>query len=281
MLEILGQEAACNFFNRAIARGLYGNYFLNGFYGVGKETLTQQVIKQVWGVNSPDVLIIEPSYQIQGQLISISQAQANHLDVGNLKASIRREQIDDLLDWLTLAPIQSPQKAVVLYGVDHLQPMAGNAILKTMEGDFAIFFLVSDLPDKVLPTLKSRCQSVTFSTLGTTHLKMLLDRYLGTSYSPRLVAMAQGSIGRALSLKKLLSDLPSEIFRSPANIFEAIAFAKAVTELSYAQQLALADWWQYEKPTLDWFQQWESLKRDLSANPVLVWENMCFGLLGF
>jgi hypothetical protein len=93
--------------------------------------------------------------------------------------------------------------------------------------------------------------------------------------------MAQGSIGRALSLKKLLSDLPPEIFRLPRNIFEAIAFAKAVTELSYAQQLALADWWQYEKPTLDWFQQWESLKRDLSANPVLVWENMCFGLLGF
>jgi DNA polymerase-3 subunit delta' len=280
MFEILGQSTACQFFEQAIAHGLCGNYFLHGFYGVGKRTLTQQIIQQVWGENPPDVLVIEPTYLLQNQLIAQSKAQANKLDLGNAKALIRREQIDELLEWLDFTPVRSPKKAVVLYHADRLHPSSANAILKAMETDKAIFFLISDLPDKVLPTLASRCQCVPFATLGKADLKTLLDR-LGVGYSPKLLDMAQGSIGRALSLKSQLSELPQELFSLPQNIFEAIAFAKAITELSHAQQLALADWWQSERQTLEWFRAWESLKQQLSANPVLVWENMGLWLLGF
>ncbi len=57
-------------------------------------------------------------------------------------------------------------KVCVIVGADRMQKSAGNTLLKTLEEPPAgsIFFLLTDSPQFLLPTIRSRCQLVTAST---------------------------------------------------------------------------------------------------------------------
>ena len=78
---------------------------------------------------------------------------------------IRIEQIRDLNGWLVQTSQQGGEKIAVIYPAEKMNNQSANALLKSLEEPTpnTLFILVSDQPSRLLPTIRSRCQSFQFS----------------------------------------------------------------------------------------------------------------------
>ena len=119
------------------------------------------------------------------------------------KKTIGVDEIRDLIDYLALRPYEGGRHIAIIEQADRLTPSAQNALLKTLEtppGD-AMFFLISDAPGALLPTILSRCQTVRFTDLSVEDCAgVLVKRGIAPERARLLSGMAQGSVGRALEL---------------------------------------------------------------------------------
>lgn len=92
--------------------------------------------------------------------------------------AIRVDAIRRMRDRSTLAAQGGRTRVFVIAPADALNPAAGNALLKTLEepvGD-ALFLLVSDRPDRIAATLRSRCQRIRFKPPTTVDLAVILGK---------------------------------------------------------------------------------------------------------
>jgi DNA polymerase III subunit delta' len=80
-------------------------------------------------------------------------------------ASILVGQVRALADFLVIASQLAGRKVVLIQPADRLHPSAANALLKTLEEPLAgtVFILVADHPQRLVPTIRSRCFRVDFS----------------------------------------------------------------------------------------------------------------------
>ncbi|MBU0501828.1 MAG: hypothetical protein ABIH69_00780 [bacterium] len=80
-------------------------------------------------------------------------------------ASVKIEQIRELKGWTKFGPSNSPYLLVSVEGVDKLTDQAAAAFLKTLEepAPGVVFVLLAEREDKILPTIKSRCQRIVFA----------------------------------------------------------------------------------------------------------------------
>lgn len=82
-------------------------------------------------------------------------------DAGKTKTpsrEIRIEQVREIERWLSTATHRGGSRVVLLYPVHAMNAYAANALLKMLEEppEHTIFLLVTDAPDRVLPTILSR-----------------------------------------------------------------------------------------------------------------------------
>jgi DNA polymerase-3 subunit delta' len=118
-------------------------------------------------------------------------------------AFIKIDQVRQLQRELSLRPYEAPFKACIIESVDRFHPSAGNALLKTLEEPpgSALMILLTSNPEAVLPTIRSRCQSVNFQHLPEESVALLLARQGADPAAARLAAcLAGGSPGRAMEL---------------------------------------------------------------------------------
>lgn len=115
------------------------------------------------------------------------------------------KQITDLSELLSRTPGEGGLYAVLIDDADQMNVHAQNAFLKTLEEPMspAYFVLVSADPNRLLPTIRSRCQIVRFGALSqgdTEDILMAED-----DFSPREASdyarLSQGSVEEALLLK--------------------------------------------------------------------------------
>ena len=116
----------------------------------------------------------------------------------------------------------SPWRAVVIDAADDLEKSAANALLKMLEEPPAncLFLLVSHAPGRLLPTIRSRCRTLTFQTLGDDVMASVLETQLpsmNAAERSRIIAKAGGSVGRAMAFATLdlakLQDAATKILR--------------------------------------------------------------------
>ncbi|OGS37342.1 MAG: hypothetical protein A2293_05315 [Elusimicrobia bacterium RIFOXYB2_FULL_49_7] len=112
--------------------------------------------------------------------------------------------VRDLLEEVSMPPSESPFKVFLVAEADRMNSEAANALLKTLEEPptYAKFLLVSSRPQRLLPTLRSRCQIVKFQPLQEADLLSYLESLPRTGgLSLRLAsAFSDGSVREALSL---------------------------------------------------------------------------------
>lgn len=75
---------------------------------------------------------------------------------------IKIDQVRAIRDLVSLSTHRAGHRAIVLHPAEALQPAAANALLKTLEEPppATVIVLVSDRPARLLPTIRSRCESV-------------------------------------------------------------------------------------------------------------------------
>lgn len=81
---------------------------------------------------------------------------------------IKIEQVRELIDWANQTAQRDGYKVVIVHPAEQMNVHSANALLKCLEepADDTLMMLVSDLPGRLLPTIRSRCQHVDFTIPG-------------------------------------------------------------------------------------------------------------------
>lgn len=150
----------------------------------------------------------------------------NHPDFFHVRPegkSIKIEQTKKIQQWLTLAPIEASYRIVLIEQAELMTAEAANSLLKWIEEppQKAIVHLATEQIDQILPTIRSRCQSLRLSTPTADELaEMLAHKYnLSTYAAHELAHMVNGNPGQALRyLDEDFTSLRQEIAESYESI---------------------------------------------------------------
>lgn len=144
-------------------------------------------------------------------------------DATELKRSITVDQIRSLQQSLTTRPGLSNRRAIIIDAADDLERGGANALLKSLEeppvGTF--FFLISHASDRLLPTIRSRCQILRFEALSDTDMTQVLERAapeVRAAEIDALIRLGNGTPGQALDFLGLdlkeIEDAMTSILRT-------------------------------------------------------------------
>ena len=134
------------------------------------------------------------------------------------------EQVRAIIDDVALAPVRGTRKVYVLERAEQLSASSANALLKTLEEPPAscTFILLASTADAVLPTIRSRCQVLSFELLSADAAEHAVTQATGASPEDARVALAlTGSPERA-----------AEYLRSKARQDVRRRVVQALSELS-------------------------------------------------
>ena len=123
-----------------------------------------------------------------------------------LQRNISVDQVRELGDLFSVTPAMSDWRVVVIDAADDLEASGANALLKMLEEPPAkcIFLLVSHVPGRLLPTIRSRCTRLEFLALGDDVMaSVLAEQGIEPAKIEELVRRAGGSPGKALSYAAL------------------------------------------------------------------------------
>ena len=137
---------------------------------------------------------------------------------------IRVEAVRAAIEFATVTSARGRGKVVVVHPAERMNVVAANAFLKTLEepAGNARFVMCSSAPDTLLPTLRSRCQSVPLSVPPRNVAEeWLLEQ--GIEQPAVLLAACAGQPAQVLALRALGIDaqawraLPARIARGDAS----------------------------------------------------------------
>ena len=266
-----------------VGRSLAARRFLEGVIAGPKGA--PSVRRRLEEGNHPDLLWLEPTYQHQGQLIPVSEALAMGVS-RKAPPQLRLEQVRGVSQVLGRRPLESPRCLVVIERVEAMAEGAANALLKTLEEPGGgLLILLTAAPERLLSTIRSRCQQIPFRRLSPAEIAEVLQRQppvpgseplapadpegrsdpLPRADPPELLELAAGSPGALLHCREQWAALPEGLAerlwslgnptpgqssRSGAgkggSPIEALALARDLCEaLDGEQQLWLLNWWQW------------------------------------
>lgn len=104
--------------------------------------------------NHPDLRLIRPEALAQEEEGTVGESKQTP------SKEIRVEQLRQLHTWFNTATHRGGYRVAVLYPAESLNQISANALLKVLEEPPAstVFLLVADAPDRLLPTIVSRCR---------------------------------------------------------------------------------------------------------------------------
>ncbi len=217
--QLVGQEAIAATLTNAIAsRRIAPAYLFTGPRGTGKTSSARILAKSLNCQSSP-----EPTADPCGQCDACRAiANGSALDIIEIDAASNTgvDNIRDLIERAQFAPVSCRYKVYVIDECHMLSTAAFNALLKTLEEppDRVVFVLATTDPQRVLPTIISRCQRFDFRRIPlaamAAHLQAIArqEQIEITDTALTLVAqIANGGLRDAESLLDQLSLLPPPI----------------------------------------------------------------------
>lgn len=217
---------------RSVKAGRIAHAFLlSGPHGTGKRTCANYLTQTI--------LCASPQAPC-GQCPACKKVLAGlHPDVhvvGEEEKSISVDSIRALRDQLALRPFEADRHIALIPRADRMTAQAQNALLKTLEEPAGgnVFFLLTDQPGAMLPTIVSRCRRLRFSPVSVEACaEILAEKGVEPGRARLAAACAQGAVGRALEIagdedylplrEKALSSLKA-LSGGKAGVARAISF---------------------------------------------------------
>lgn len=217
--EILGHRVALESLERCLSSGRIPQALLfRGPARVGKATVAKAFAKALLCDDEtagacgrcPACRLVEtgshPDLLTVRREAKRPKAGENPADVAeeDLSAFIRIDQIREMARLAGMAPRQGRRRVFLVDPADRMNPESQNALLKTLEeppGE-AVVILLADRPHLLLPTVRSRCFTLGFSSLPTAELAHGLEaRGLPADEARTRAALAEGRPGQALGVE--------------------------------------------------------------------------------
>jgi DNA polymerase III subunit gamma/tau len=163
--EVVGQEHVKDVLRPALERGRIGHaYLFSGPRGVGKTTTARLIAMTV---NCDDATAVKPCGVCESCRMVIS---GRHPDVLEIDAASNNsvDDVRDLREKVALQPMRGSSKVYILDEAHMMSKSAFNALLKTLEEPPAhvVFILATTEPERLPPTILSRCQHYRFRRLS-------------------------------------------------------------------------------------------------------------------
>jgi len=210
--DVVGQEHVTQTLANAIAAGRIAHaYIFCGPRGTGKTTIARIFAKCLNCTNGPkvDFALDDPK--------CVEIAEGRSIDVLEIDGASNNgvEQVRELRETVKYAPASSKFKIYIIDEVHMLSTAAFNALLKTLEEPPAhvkFMFATTD-PEKVLPTILSRCQRFDLrripASLIAKHLTWIAQQENVDIDAEALHAIARGADGGLRDAESALDQLIS------------------------------------------------------------------------
>ncbi|ELS32071.1 MULTISPECIES: DNA polymerase III subunit gamma/tau [Pseudanabaena] len=217
--DLVGQEAIAHTLSNALNTGrIAPAYLFTGARGTGK-TSSARIMAKSLNCLSSDSPTPHPCGKCE---LCHSIANGNALDITEIDAASNTgvDNIRELIERAQFAPVKARFKVYIIDECHMLSTAAFNALLKTLEEppDRVTFILATTDPQRVLPTIISRCQRFDFRRIPLDAMVKHLGKIAANENinihieALTLVAqIAQGGLRDAESLLDQLSLLDGEI----------------------------------------------------------------------
>ena len=203
--EVVGQEHIVKSLQNAIkSQKISHAYLFCGPRGTGKTTLARLLAKSVNCENPEKAPCGEcdnckaANEGTHPDIIEINGANETHVD-----------DVREIIERANLAPMQGKVKIYIIDEVHQLSSAASSALLKTLEEppENVIFVLATTDPQKLLPTIISRCQRYDFTKIKNTdiskHLQKIGEKeniHIDEKAAELIASLAEGGMRDALSI---------------------------------------------------------------------------------
>ena len=233
---MLGHNKQWKFLENSYKMGRLSHaYLFHGLSRVGKKFCAQEFIKFLNCENKkdrpcnacracadiekgifPDFTLLEP----EGKEIKIAQMRK-------------------LEYYFSLSPSVSSFKTAVIDQAHSMTTEAQNSFLKTLEEPKgrALFILITEYPDRILPTILSRVQKIQFSAVDKSEISdYLRQQNISKSQVQKIVDFSLGRPGLAMSFlkdSKKITEIDQKI-----NDFNKLSQSDLATRFKYVQELS-------------------------------------------
>jgi len=229
MNDYVGHDKAWRQFATACdSQKIHHGWILSGPRGIGKSAFALRAAAML--VDSKNAYASMITRGSHPDILSVKRLPKEALkededidDVTEFKRSITVDQIRGLQQSLTTRPGLSKRRAIIIDAADDLERGGANALLKSLEeppvGTF--FFLISHASDRLLPTIRSRCQILRFEALSDADMANVLHRAVpevSADEVQALIRLGNGTPGQALDFLGLdlkeIEDAMTSILRT-------------------------------------------------------------------
>ena len=167
--------------------------------------------RQTMALQHPDVQVLLPlmrkgrkdEAQVQDDLRTAAAQYIQHgRSLAQANANIPRDSIRLVQREMAFAPTQSRRKIALIFEAECMHPAGANALLKILEEppSYVVFVLISSHPERILPTIRSRCQRLNLKRLSRDALQgQLQQRGFSGDHLAVATRLGDGSMEQALA----------------------------------------------------------------------------------
>ncbi len=200
--QIIGHEPQKEFLQSSVRKNRISHaYLFSGPEGVGKKLVAIGFAKlincakrETENLDCECVSCTKIERGLNPDVLVFGYPGEKTIKVGHVRQDIER--------LIHLAPYENPYKVFIIDDAQRMNFNAQNAFLKTLEEPppNSVIILITTLADLLMPTIRSRCQSVVFQPLETKEVVRFLEKEKPGGNDPELVSrISGGSISRALN----------------------------------------------------------------------------------
>jgi DNA polymerase III subunit delta' len=128
------------------------------------------------------------------------------IEVENAQGMIFASEASEIIKKLSLKTYESEFKIMIIWLPEKMHQATANKLLKMIEEppEKTLFLLVSEEPDKIIPTILSRCQLVKIPSFTNRDIAKYLDETSGltSDKAADIARVSNGSIMRAIELSE-------------------------------------------------------------------------------
>jgi DNA polymerase III subunit delta' len=221
---------------------LPGGILLHGPQGIGKATLAFQAARQIFARTGDEDPALVAEQVAAGGYPNLRVLRKAPRDTGKgFHAAIRVEEVRELIDRLHKTRGRAGHRVVVVDAIDDCNTSSANALLKILEEPppETLFLLISHRPGQLLPTIRSRCQSLAMRPLADAEVRQVLEGARPEAERPNIEAAVELAGGRPRRGFEALLLADAEALTSLRQWLAAPTAQPVATQLAIADKLAV------------------------------------------